>query len=188
MDWFLKIVRVAGVNFPGAASLVQMQAEIDSSSIAKRIEKLEDPISFLHEGVNDVSNIIYKSLKLNDSVSLDFSENFYVQYSRSLAALVSSGLISKKEALGKTIPLGINLIDPSYIMYMCNLAEDHQKMLEITGIVDRCEVGLWLDGDQLSESIKLPKSVIRAIFEIYEAKGYGVLSKTTGICRYLCKA
>jgi len=71
---------------------------------------------------------------------------------------------------------------------MCVLAEDHNKMQEIVKIVDSCEVGKWLDGEKLKYEIGLPKYVIRAVFEIYEAKGYGILSKTIGSCLYMGKA
>ena len=42
MDWFMKLVRVAGASFPGASSLVQLQSEIDSQAMAKRLEELSD--------------------------------------------------------------------------------------------------------------------------------------------------
>ena len=164
MEWFLKVVRVAGVNFPGAASLVQLQAELDSSTMISRLEKLEDPISYLHEDVSEVAKSIYEGMKSSDSVKLNFADEFYIQYSRPLAALESAGLISKNGVLGSRIQRGINLIDPSFIMYMCNLAEDQRKMQEIIDIVNRCEVGIWLNGDELKESIGLPKYVIRAVF------------------------
>ncbi|MDT3335479.1 hypothetical protein Q4Q49_09200 [Shewanella sp. SP1S1-7] len=188
MDWFFKIVRIAGVNFPGAASLVQIQAEIDSVAMINRLNKFEDPISYLHDDIPELSKLIYENLKVNDSTTLDFPEDFYIKYSRPLAALESVGLISKNSVLASRIPLGINLIDASFIMYICNLAEDPKKMCEIIDIVDRCEVGLWLDGNQLKDSVGLPKYVIRAVFEIYEAKGYGILSRAIGSCKYLCNA
>lgn len=188
MEWFFKVVRIAGVNFPGAASLVQLQAELGTNAMISRLEKLEDPISYLHEDVPTVAKIIYEQMKSSDSVNLDFSNEFYTEYSRPLAALESASLISKNGVLGSRIPVGINLIDPSFIMYMCNLAEDQSKMQEIVDIVDRCEVGLWLNGDELKESIGLPRCVIRAVFEIYESKGYGVVSKTIGSCKYLSNA
>ena len=40
MEWFVKLVRIAGVNFPVAASFVQLQAEIDSDKIEERLESL----------------------------------------------------------------------------------------------------------------------------------------------------
>ncbi|MCR9321557.1 hypothetical protein [Vibrio alginolyticus] len=87
IDWFCKIVRIAGVNFPVAASFVQFQAELDSIAMSKRIEKLEDPISYLHEDIQEVSKLIYAQLVTCDSVNLDFGDDFYVKYSRPLAAL-----------------------------------------------------------------------------------------------------
>lgn len=119
---------------------------------------------------------------------MNFPDEFYTKYSRPLAALDSEGLISKKSVLGSQLPRGINLTDASFIMYMCNLWEDSNKMIEIIDIVDRCEIGLWLDGDQLKDSLNLPRYVIRAVFEIYEAKGYGILSRTLNSCKYLSNA
>ncbi|HIG64615.1 MAG TPA: hypothetical protein EYQ43_03410 [Methyloprofundus sp.] len=60
-------------------------------------------------------------------------------------------------------------------------------MQEIIDIVERCEAELWLHGSDLKASIGLPKYVIRAVFEIYESKGFGALSKTIGSCNYLAR-
>ena len=108
MDWFLKIVRIAGVNFPGAASLVQMQAEIDSAAMESRLKKFEDPISYLHEDIPELAKIIYQNIQVNDSINLNFPDEFYKKYSRPLAALESVGLISKNNVLASRIPTGIN--------------------------------------------------------------------------------
>lgn len=188
IEWFLKIIRVAGVNFPISAALVQLQAEHDSELVALKFKELEDPISFLHDDMYEVTKIIYQNLRNKDSISLDFEDEFYLRYSRVLAVIEKEGFISKNSVFGSRIPLGINIIDASYIMYMCNLKEDPKKMQEIIDIVDRCEVGLWLHGDDLKDSIGLPKYVIRAVFEIYENKGFGILSKTIGSCDYLGSA
>lgn len=153
-----------------------------------RIEKLEDPISCLHEDVPTVAKLIYDNLQNNDSDSLIFPDEFYMAYSRPLAALNSSGLISKTTVLGSKVPISIELIDASFIMYMCNLAEDSRKMYEIVDTMERCEVGIQLDGEDLKHSIGLPICVIRAVFEIYEKKGYGFLSKTIGTCSYTSTA
>jgi len=188
MEWFLKLIRIAGVNFPVAASMVQLQAEIDSVKIAERLNKLEDPISFLHEDVPAASKEIYQNLSVNDSVKLVFSDGFYTKYSRPLAALSKKSYISMNSVIGSRIPRGITLTDPTFIMYMCVLAEDQNKMQRIVEIVDTCEIGKWLDGDKLKYQIELPKYVIRAVFEIYEAKDYGILSKTIGSCQYMGNA
>lgn len=185
MDWFLKIVRIAGVSFPGAASLVQMHAEIDSIAMQNRLEKFEDPISYLHEDIPELAKIIYQSMQANDSNSLGFPDEFYTKYSRPLATLDSAGLISKHCLIGSRIPKKINLSDPSFVMYMCNLAEDPNKMIEIVDILERCEIGVWLNDEQLKNSLNLPKYVIRAVFEIYESKGYGILSRTHSSYEYV---
>lgn len=187
-EWFLKIIRIAGVNFPVSASLVQLQAEHDSELVALKFKKLENPISFLHEDMPEVSRKIYQKLRGEDTVSLNFEDKFYLKYSRVLAVLEKKKYISKNSVLFSTIPLGINIVDASYIMYMCSLEENSKKMQEIIDIVDRCEVGLRLHGDELKDSVGLPRCVIRAIFEIYESKGFGTLSKRVGSCDYLGNA
>ncbi len=188
IDWFLKLIRIAGVNFPVAASLVQLQAEIDSDRIEERLNKLEDPISFLHEDIPSVSKEIYKKLCENDTVMLTFPDEFYIKYSRPIAALSKNSYISITNVIGSRIPRSITLTDPSFIMYMCVLSEDKNRMQKIFDIIDNCEVGNWLDGDIIKDEICLPKYVIRAVFEIFEAKGYGILSKTIGSCQYMGKA
>ena len=127
MEWFLKLIRVAGASFPVASSFVQLQAELDSEIILARIEKLDDPISHLHDDVADVSKEIYTELSSKDSINLDFNEAFYKKYSRVIAVFDSKGLISKKGAIGTTVPVGIWVKDPSYMLYMCALFEDHNK-------------------------------------------------------------
>ena len=188
IEWFMKLILIAGVNFPVAASMVQLQAEIDSDKIQERLNKLEDPISFLHEDVQSASKEIYKNLCENDSVKLDFPDEFYKKYSRPIAALSKNSYISVTNVIGSRIPRRITLTDPTFIMYMCVLAEDKNRMQKIFDIVDNCEVGKWLDGDIIKDEVGLPKYVIRAVFEIFEAKGYGILSKTTGSCQYMVKA
>lgn len=48
--------------------------------------------------------------------------------------------------------------------------------------------GKWLDGKNIRADIELPLPVIKAVFDIYESKGYGLCSKTMGAVRYLGKA
>ncbi|AEG13649.1 hypothetical protein Sbal175_4440 (plasmid) [Shewanella baltica BA175] len=185
IDWFYKVVRIAGVNFPVAASFVQLQAELDSIAMYKRIEKLEDPISYLHEDIQEVSNLIYAQLVEEDSVNLNFNDEFYLKYSRPLATLTKSGYISQNNVMGSIIPIGINLIDPSFILYMCVITGDSKAMDNLVKIVDECPVGQWLNGRTLKEDLTIPIYVIRAVFEVYQAKGYGLLSREIGSCNYM---
>jgi hypothetical protein len=188
MDWLLSIVRVAGVAFPVASSLVQLQAEIDSKSLKERVARLEDPVSYLHDDVPELSREIYRELKLKNSEKFDFDEEFYKKYGRALAALESQGYIKGSHVIGKRFAAGIRIIDPSFIMYMCALEVDDSKMEALLKIVDSCNVGEWLDGRRIQEEIDLPLPVIRAVFDIYESKGYGICSKEIRACQYLGKA
>ncbi len=188
IDWFFKIIRIAGVNFPVAAAFVQLQAELESDKIADRLKKLEDPISFIHEDVPSLSREIYQTQASQDSESLSFNDEFYEKYRRPLAALNQRGFISISEALGVKVPLGIRVTDPSYMLYMCALFEDKTKMENLIDQVDSCRPDKWLDGEFIKDEMGLPKSVVRAVFKIYEAKGYGLLSNTIGTCEYMGKA
>jgi len=185
MDWFFSIIRVAGASFPMASSLVQLQSEIDSKTLLRRVEKLEDPVSFLHDDVPKLSKFIYQELRVADSTILSFSDEFYTQYSRALAALESQGFIKGLHAIGKKYAGGVYLIDPSYIMYLCAVAEDKRRMEKLIEIVDSCELGKWLDGAKIQSEVDLPLPVIKAVFDIYESKGFGFCSKERGTILYM---
>jgi hypothetical protein len=185
MDWLLSIVRIAGVSFPGAASLVQLQAEVDMKALSDRVSRLEDPISNLHDDIPLMSRKIYEQIRLEDKATLEFEDAFYESYSRPLAALESQGCIEGHHTIGHRYTAGITLIDPSYIMYMCALAEDGEKMESLIRIVDKCEIGKWLDGKEIRKSVDLPLPVIKAVFEIFESKGIGFCSDELGACQYM---
>lgn len=181
VDWFFSIVRIAGTAFPVASSLVQLHAEIDSKALLARVVKLEDPVSNLHEDVPELSRQIFQKMKSENSSKLYFSEEFHNTYSRALAVLKSHGYIEG----GNNFVLGIRLIDPSYVMYMCALEEDGEKMKALFQVIESCKIREWLDGKDIKSSIGLPLPVIQAAFDIYESQGYGRCSKIIGLTRYL---
>ncbi|MEA2039507.1 MAG: hypothetical protein U9N82_06705 [Thermodesulfobacteriota bacterium] len=188
MDWFFSIIRVAGASFPVSSSLVQLQSEIDSKALLERVQKLEDPVSVLHDDVPALAKAIYHKLKSQDSTKLLFDDEFYSKYSRSLAILETQGFIKGRHAVGDKYMSDIRLCDPSFIMYLCAIGEDKSRMEDLLKIVDSCEVGKWLDGKHIKSDIELPLPVIKAVFDIYESKGYGQCSKTIGAVRYMGKA
>ena len=188
MDWLFSLVRIAGVAFPGASSLVQLQAEIDSTALSERIKNLEDPISHLHEEIPNVARLIYKELKVQNSGTLSFDPEFYLQYRRPLAMLESQRYLSGEHAIGNMYAAGITLSDPSFILYLCALGESDKQMNSLASIVDSCEPGKWLSGDQLSIDLDLPKPVVRAVFIIYQSKGLGQLSQEIGALNYVGRA
>ena len=184
LDWLISIVRIAGSSFPVASSLVQLQAELDSKKLLERITKLEDPISYIHELVPEVSKKIYSAIQSENSSMVEFNESFYSDYSRPLSALEAKGFIKGRHALGKRYAAGIRVIDPSYIMYMCALVEDSYSMESLIQEVDECPKGKWLNGKTIQEKLSLPLPVVQAVFDIYEEKGYGLCSKEIGASQY----
>jgi hypothetical protein len=188
MNWFFSIIRIAGASFPVASSFVQLQSEIDSNAMKERINKLSDPISYLHDDVQELSKLIYSELKISDSRNLHFDETIYKKYSRALAVLESNKYIKGYHTNDKSYAADIYLPDPTYIMYLCALAEDSETMEKLVSVVDSCEIGKWLNGKEIKTEIGLPLEVIKAVFEIYESRGYGLCSKTVGAARYMGKA
>ncbi len=168
--------------------MVQLQSEIGSNALSTRIEKLEDPISFLHDDVPTLSKLIYSKVKSEDDSIISFSDDFYSQYSRALAALESQGFIQGLHEIGTQYAAGIYLKDPSFIMYLCAVAENKDKMKNLINIVNTCEIGTWLDGTIIKSEIDLPLPVIKAVFDIYVSKGFGICSKEKGSTLYMGKA
>ena len=184
MNWFFAIVRIAGASFPGASSLVQLQSELTSEALSERIQKFEDPISFLQEDVPEVSKHLYAELKNRNRIKIEFDDQFYTRFGRALAALDAKGLITCQHAIGSHLPVGILIIDPSYIMYLCALCESSEKMEALVKRVDQCTAGEWINGRALAEETQLPVPVVMACFQIYESKGYGLCSQELGAVNY----
>ena len=182
IDWFCSFIRVVGVNFPGAASLVQIQAEIDSQLIEKRLLALEDPISVLHADVHAFSKDIFVAITDENTNVIEFSDDLYKKYSRVIAVLESEGLIHTERAAGCQYPLAIILDEPLYVMYVFALYEDPKNMEELFNAVDGCEVGEWLDGEKMNLGISIV--AIRAMFLMFSEKEYGLVSNEIGACRY----
>ncbi len=188
MDWLLSIVRIAGASFPGASSLVQFHAEIDSKALLQRVSRLEDPISFLHNLVPELSKHIYEAIKSTNSSKVEFNDSLYDKYSRPLSVLESKGFIKISYALDNEVIISFRVIDPSFIMYLCAIVESREKMESLLIEVENCPKGKWLIGNKIQDSLGLPLPVIQAVFDIYKAKGYGLSSKEIGAPKYTNKA
>ncbi len=186
MNWLFSIVRIAGASFPVASSLIQLQSEMDSQALSERVAKLEDPVSHLHEDVPELSRNLYRALKKADSARLYFDDEFYKKFSRALAILESEGCLTGEHSFSKRYHMGIRLMDPSFIMYLCALEENPKKMELLINTVDKCQMGESLNGHKIKDEINLPLPVINSAFEIFESKGYGTRSREIGSSVYLC--
>ena len=186
LSWFFAIVRIAGVSFPGTASLVQLQAELDAAELERRLERLEDPISRLHDDVPALSEVLYDLLKANARIALDDED--YRRFSRALAVLDKEGMIRCRHVIGRHNPIGIDLVDPTFVMYMCRLFEDQAKMDLVFKRLDGCAIGEWINGIKLAEETGLPRPVVAACFDIFERKGFGIRSREIGSINYCGRA
>jgi hypothetical protein len=185
MDWLFSIIRIAGVSFPVASSLVQLQAEIDSKSLSIRVRRLEDPISCIHEDVPKVGKIIFEALSVQNRLDLHLEPESYTKYSRPLAMLESCGYLIGNHTIGHRYYAGISIRDPSFVMYLCALFEDPERMKQLISIVDSCKPGQWLNGISLASEYFLPEPTVESVFKIYESKGLGHLSREVGTINYL---
>jgi hypothetical protein len=188
MNWFFSMVRVAGAAFPVSSMLVQLQAEIDSNELNNRLNRLEDPISHLHENVHDISEVMYKKIKQLDNLKINLDDEEYEKYSRVLAVLESKSFIKGSHTIGKRFAKGLRIIDPTYVLYMCALFENSNEMEKLRNRVETCRIGQQLNGKTLQNEINLPLSIIGSVFKIYETKGYGVCSNEIGATIYIGKA
>ena len=75
--------------------------------------------------------------------------------------------ILQKSRSNSKYPLGINLANPGYILYMAAHFENAEKMEDIVQIINTCPSGKTLNAETLSVEKGLPKYVIRAVFKLY---------------------
>lgn len=162
-------------NLSGFNDFLQLKVEL---------RQFEELISRLHEDVPKVSKEIYQKMSTTDSDNIKFDQEFYVKYRRAIISLELNSLVLQRKRIGTNAIQGIYIINQLYIVYMSACSEDRKKAQEVVSIVDKCKVGDWLDSKEIKDKTGLPKCVVKAIFEIYQAKGYGSLQNTSYSFRY----
>jgi hypothetical protein len=188
MKWLMSVARIIGASFPYCSSLLQLQAEIDSAAVQRRLLVLEDPISQLHPGIREVSEKLYNELSAKGEATLRFDPGFYSQHGKSLAILEAQGFIVGSHAIGARYVDGLWLQDPRYIVYLCSLYEDQGRMDRLVELLEACPPGQWLRGEEIANALQLPRPVVKALFDLYEQRGLGVCSKEIGAILYLSRA
>ncbi|MCG2584141.1 hypothetical protein [Massilia sp. TS11] len=188
MKWLMSIARIVGSSLPFVPTLIQIQTEIDSAAIQKRLRSLEDPISSLHPQIREVSENIYRALVNSDTSRVVFDEEFYSKYGKPLAILESQGYIVGSHAIGAKYVNGISVQDPKYVVYLCALYEDQAKMDALLQMLEDCKQGQWLRGETICAELQLARPVVKAIFLLYEARGLGFCSREVGAVAYVGNA
>lgn len=184
MNWFFSIIRSAGSSFPVSASFVQLQSELDSDKLDKRIKRIEDPVSNLHPDIQIVSKKMYALIKKTERENITFDNEFIEKYGRPLAILEKNGFIKGSHAIGKCWVGSTYLSDPSYVLYLCKLSEPEKKMNSFFRLLEGSKPGDSFEGVDIQKTIDLPIPVIKAFFKVYQSMGYGFCSKTIGVCHF----
>lgn len=181
VDWFFKILRVSSAWNPIAAVFLQMQSEIDGAEMNRRLDSLEDPISSNCENSSDLCRALYADIKGSKD---SFPQKYYIHFSRPLAFFESEGYLKRKMQVGTPYAYGIEYFEPTFVLYLARLFECQTSMLELYTRIEECDIGVWIDGIQLSETLNIPETVVRSVFTLYMDKGFGILSKEIGTCNY----
>lgn len=180
MNWLASWVRIVGASFPGASSAVQLQTEIDSRKIQTRLRQLEDPISSLHPDVRVVSEQLYGQVRETNRSHFELADTFYVQYARVLGLLEARGHVTATHTLGRRFGGGLTVSNPGFMLYIAALYEEPEHLARFTDLIDKAEVNTWLNGGEISQELDLPLPVVRAMFEILQQQGRGILSGEVG--------
>lgn len=184
----LSLFKVIGASLPIVPSLIQMDSEIKQRELLERIDRLEDPISTLHEDVYSVSECIYKKIKERNRLTLEFEDGFYKRYSKPLFSLEKKGYIQGCHAAGRFFARGFQVKDPYYIAsYLCVFFEDPGKYAELFEKMNNSKRGDIFYSDQTAQELCLPEPVICAVFKIYGQKGWGDFSQSNIRCTYFGK-
>lgn len=188
MKWLMSVARIVGASLPIVPSLMQLQTEIDSAAIQRRLLSLEDPISTLHLDIRELSEKLYGELAATGVANLRFDGAFYARYSRPLAILEAQGFIVGTHAIGAKYVDGLWVQDPKYVVYLCALYEDQRKMDGFVQLLESCTPGKRLRGEDIEADLHLPRPVIKALFQLYEARGLGDCSREIGAVSYVARA
>lgn len=186
MKWFYAVVRMIGTTQPFTSWLVQLQAELTAEQVEARLSRLEDPISTLHPDIPQLGQAIYEKLRLADDNHIHLDVVDYERFSRALAALEAHELIRGLHAVGKRFADGLRVSSPLFVMYLCRRFERPERMERLYATLEDCGAGARLRSQEVMLDTDLPNPVICAMFEAYEAKGYGIMSRENGInCTYI---
>lgn len=162
--------------------------QLEGHAIQQRLARLEDPISALHPDVPELSELIYVGIKERGREPVNFTDEFKTRYQRALALLESHGLISGTHTFAGRFYAGVWIANPTYMLYMCMVAEDPDTMQVLMQRVDTAPVNQWIHGLPIAQELALPLRVVDAVFELYESRGLGLRSRTIGESLYLPRA
>lgn len=184
MSWIVVLAKVVGSSVPFASSAVQFASELGSRDIQARLRRLEDPISALHPDVRELAEIVYRSVEDTDESRVQLTDEQYDSFRRPLAILEAHGHIRGSHSLQQKFIAGFWLTDPTFVLYMCALYEDADIMERLVAFLETTKPSTWIRGKDLAQEYAVPLPVIKALFQMYEARGLGVLSTELGVVNF----
>ena len=187
VNWLSILIRVAGSATPLTAPLVQLQSELDSRVLERRVDRIEDPISTLHPDIRSLATQLYVALCDRRSSHVDLTDEQYSAAARPLALLEGAGYIRGAHGIGQRWVGGLTM-SPTFVLYLAALEESSVAMKAVLERVDTAPPGRWLDGDALAREFSVPVPAVRAVLELFAARGLGILSQEVGKTAYYARA
>ncbi len=184
MTWMASLARVFGAAVPFGSILVQISAEVESRDIQARLRRLEDPISSLHPDIRELASLIYTSVEDSDESRVQLSQEEYERFRRPLAMLEQNGHIRGSHSLQQRFIAGFWLVEPTFVLYMCALFEDPDIMERLVAYFEATKPNSWMHGKDIAGEFAVPLPVVKALFQLYEARGLGMLSKELGAVNF----
>ena len=165
-----------------------MSAELESREFQRRLEQLEDPISALHPDVRAVSQLLYERLAIAEGSKVELSPEEQDRYASPLAMLEANGLLDGTHVIGTHYAVDYWFRNPTFVLYMAALYEDANLMERLVQRVEQMERGTSLNGIQLAEELSLPVRTVKAVLELFAARGLGLMSREIGTVNYRARA
>jgi len=184
---FKKGLRSVAASVPGAASLSQWWAEMDSDIQTEAIEKLQsevqqlkNPILTCHPNAMDALKVLYSRIESTGETSWPVHDDLRAHL-EVLSLWEKSGFIEGHHVVGNRWA-SIRVVDPIFILAIFASVRGNREAYELRKSVWATirQAGKGVHGEPIAEAHKVPRVYIDALFMIFEAEGKGYKSKTLG--------
>lgn len=182
---FHPLAKILVSMIPGSAPLLQVVSEFEAASVAKRLDKLEDPLARFGPDVDHLCPLLYAAVRRIERVTnlVSWSDDF-LPYLKLLNRLEAHGFVEGSPVLFNRNPFerGIRL-SPRFVVHLATYYGDASLCAELADGMESLESGVT--GQRIQEQVPLPLMVIDAFFSVYEGEGQGMKSKEPGSSYYI---
>ncbi len=170
---------------PGSAALLQVVNEFEAAAVARRLDKLEDPLARFGLDMDSLCSVFYAAVRSSENVTNRIPWNDdYSPYLKLLHRLEANSLIEGDPALFNRNPFerGIRL-RPRFVIHLASYYGDARLCGEMADKMESLQTAAT--GHRIQEQLPLPLMVIDAFFSVYEEEGQGIKSKEIGSSYYV---